>query len=199
MSLEALVAPSAAARPVRIAIDMDEVIVDLLPKLLRVYNEAFGERLTRDQISGCSLDEAVPDARRAAARALIDEPSFFADPEPMPGSIEVVRELCQRYDVFIASAAMEVPTSLAAKFQWLQRHLPFIPPSHLVFCGDKGIVDADFLIDDTPRHFLKFRGTGILFDAPHNRRIEGYRRVRDWADVRRLFLEDSPRLTSLVT
>ncbi len=183
----------------RVAIDMDEVIVDIIPKLLRVYNEAFDERLTRDGVSGCSLEDVVPKERRAAVRELILHPSFFADLDPMPGGIETVRALSERYEIFIASAAMEVPTSLAAKFEWLERHLPFVPPSHLVFCGDKGIVDADFLIDDTARHFRRFRGTGILFDAPHNRSVEGYLRVDDWDHVRRLFLADAQEPIALVS
>jgi 5'(3')-deoxyribonucleotidase len=106
----------------------------------------------------------------------------------MPGAIQTVRALSERYEVFVASAAMEVPTSLAAKFDWLRQHLPFVPTSHLVFCGDKSIVDADFLVDDTARHFRRFRGTGVLFDAPHNRTVAGYVRARDWAHVRELFL-----------
>ncbi len=52
--------------------------------------------------------------------------------------------------------------------QWLEEHFPFIPPSRIVFCGDKNIINADVLIDDRSRHFKDFRGTGILFTAPHN-------------------------------
>jgi 5'(3')-deoxyribonucleotidase len=174
----------------RVAIDMDEVLVDIVPKLLRAYNGAFGERVTRESLAGRPLEDVVPADRRAAIEDLVLEPSFFADLDPMPGGIETVRALTERYEVFIASAAMEVPTSLAAKFAWLQTHVPFVEASHLVFCGDKSIVDADFLIDDTARHFRRFRGTGILFDAPHNRRVEGYVRARDWDHVRRLFLVD---------
>ena len=63
---------------------------------------------------------------------------------------------------------MEVPSSFADKFQWMEKNFPFIPPSRIVFCGDKNIVNADVLIDDRSRHFKGFRGTGILFTAPHN-------------------------------
>ena len=63
---------------------------------------------------------------------------------------------------------MEVPTSFTAKYNWLGRHFPFIPPSHIVFCGDKSILRADFLIDDNPRQLRRFQGQGILFEAPHN-------------------------------
>ena len=127
----------------------------------------------------------MPAERRQATRELLLDPSFFADLEPIAGGCEVVRELALRYEVFVASAAMEVPTSLGAKYDWLRRHLPFIPPSHIVFCGDKSVLGVDFLIDDTPRHFERFAGTPLLFDAPHNRGERRFRRVRGWEDVRR--------------
>ena len=80
---------------------------------------------------------------------------------------------------------MEVPSSFADKFQWLERHFPFIPPSRIVFCGDKNIVNADVLIDDRSRHFKGFRGTGILFTAPHNVTETADLRANNWNDVLR--------------
>jgi 5'-nucleotidase len=113
--------------------------------------------------------------------------SFFEDLAVLPDCQDVVRELADRYEVFIASAAMDVPCSFDAKYRWLQRHFPFIPPSHIVFCGDKTIVDADYLIDDRPRHFAKFRGQALLFSAPHNAGATGYTRVSSWKEVREHF------------
>jgi 5'(3')-deoxyribonucleotidase/uncharacterized protein with PQ loop repeat len=182
----------ASPRRPRIAIDMDEVIADSLGKHLRAYNDAFGARLTRADLGARSLEEAVPASRAEAAEALVLAPGFFRDLEPIEGSREVVRQLSERYEVFIASAAMEVPTSFADKHAWLREHFPFIPASQVVFCGDKGVLDVDYLIDDTSRHFERFRGTPILFGAPHNRGEWGFRRVESWAEVRELFLTAAP-------
>jgi 5'(3')-deoxyribonucleotidase len=175
-------------RRMRIAIDMDEVIADCLSKHLRAYNEVFGGRLTHGDLDGCCLEEAVPEEQAAATADLVHQPGFFADLEEIEGSRETVRALAERYEVFIASAAMEVPSSFAAKYAWLRERFPFIPPSHIVFCGDKSVLDVDYLIDDTPRHFERFRGTPILFDAPHNRDERRYQRVRNWTEVRELLL-----------
>jgi 5'-nucleotidase len=175
-------------RRLRVAIDMDEVIADSLGKHLRVYNQAFGAALARQDLDGRALEDAVPSIHTAGAAELLLEPGFFADLEEIEGSREVVRALSERYEVFIASAAMEVPTSFAAKYAWLRERFPFIPPSHIVFCGDKSVLEVDYLIDDTPRHFERFRGTPILFSAPHNRAERRYRRVCSWAEVRELLL-----------
>ena len=95
---------------------------------------------------------------------------------------------------FIATAAMEVPTSLGEKYIWLRTHFGFLDPMQYIFCGHKFVIAADYLIDDHTRHLETFPGEGILFGAPHNAGVdagkESYERVRSWAEVRELFLND---------
>ena len=67
--------------------------------------------------------------------------------------------------------------------------LRVIAPDHIVFCGDKGIIDADFLIDDRARHFPRFKGRPLLFSAPHNAGERRYPRVGSWKEIRELFAE----------
>ena len=161
-------------------------MADALTEHLRRYNAAYGTSITAAELSGRHLEQCIPPAHREAAEAMLDA-SFFEDLAVLPDCQEVVRELADRYEVFIASAAMDVPCSFDAKYRWLQRHFPFIPPSHIVFCGDKTIVDADYLIDDRPRHFAKFKGQALLFSAPHNAGATGYTRVASWKEVREHF------------
>ena len=170
----------------RIAIDMDEVMADALAELLRRYNSTYSASVTAAQLHGHHLEEWVPAAQREAVEAMYDA-SFFADLAVMPDCQDVVAELAARHDVLVVTAAMDVPCSFDAKFQWLRRHFPFIPTSNIVFCGDKGFVDADYLIDDRPRHFARFRGSPLLFSAPHNAHEMRYPRVASWQDVREYF------------
>src|SRR5260370_24587990 len=101
----------------------------------------------------------------------------------MAESQRVIRALEDRYEVFIATAAMEVPTSFEQKFRWLGQHFPFIPSSHIVYCGDKGILRADYLIDDNPRQLRRIRRGGAFFNTPHKARVTGIRRVGEWVVV----------------
>jgi 5'(3')-deoxyribonucleotidase len=177
---------SAAAQRLRIAIDMDEVMADALSEHVRRYNARFGAEITIADLTGRHLEDCVPPEHREAAEAMFDG-SFFEDLELLPDCQDVIRELSGRYEVFIVSAAMDVPLSFDAKYRWLRRHFPFIPTSHLVFCGDKSIIDADYLIDDRARHFRRFKGRAVLFSAPHNAAESRYPRVSSWAEVRELF------------
>jgi 5'(3')-deoxyribonucleotidase len=120
---------------------------------------------------------------------MIRDESFFDCLEVIADAQQVIRELADKHEVFIVSAAMEIPESFATKYRWLRRNFPFISPRNIVFCGDKRIVNADYLIDDEARHVSSFRGNGILFSAPHNLRETAYERVANWQDIRRKLLE----------
>lgn len=172
----------------RIAIDMDEVMADTLAKRLAIYRSEFGEDLPRESLHGVELYEAVGEERRERVKAQLFQAGFFREIPVMEGAKEAIRDMMERYEIFIATAAMEYPHSFPEKYDWIKEHLPFFPDSHIVFCGDKSILHADFLIDDSPRHFERFSGQGILFDAPHNARETRYPRVANWSDVRKRFL-----------
>ena len=175
-------------RRLRIAIDMDEVMADALAEHIRRYNVLFGAQFAPGDLCGRRLEDCVPPSQREAVEAMLDA-SFFADLAVMPDCREVIRELAARHDVFIVSAAMDVPRSFDAKFGWLRRHFPFIPPAQIVFCGDKSICEADYLIDDCARHFARFKGRPLLFSAPHNAAESHYPRVDSWKAVREVFAQ----------
>jgi 5'(3')-deoxyribonucleotidase len=171
----------------RIAVDMDEVVADALGEHIRRYNDMFNGTIELSHVHGYRLRDVIPAEHRHATDNMVHQEDFFEDLEVMPHSQEVLERLSRRHEIFIATAAMEVPCSFAAKYRWLQRHFPFLSPMNYVFCGAKYIIAADYLIDDTARHFKKFAGEGILFDAPHNQNVTGYKRVHNWLEVEQLF------------
>ncbi|MDQ0208793.1 5' nucleotidase, NT5C type [Alkalicoccobacillus murimartini] len=172
----------------RIAIDMDEVMADFIPKHLSLYNQQYNENITVQELHGCTLESLRPD-KEDIIKGYIKEPTFFRDLEVMKDCQEVIEELTSSYEVFITTAAMEYPTSFTAKYEWLKEHFPFLSDMNLVFCGNKSIIRADYLIDDNSRHFKTFQGQGVLYTAPHNIHETGQVRVNNWQEVRNYFLK----------
>ncbi len=182
-----------------IAVDMDEVIADALGEHLLRYNRDFAHELdtpiTRASLQGRWIWDAVPHHRVPALEAYMLSNDFFRVLPVMPNAQRVLHALQSRYDVFIATAAMEVPSSFTPKFQWLAEHFPFIPSTNIVFCGAKSILRADFLIDDNPRQLRLFQESsptpreGILFTSPANVAVQDFRRVNNWLEVEQLFLD----------
>jgi 5'(3')-deoxyribonucleotidase len=166
---------------------MDEVMADTLAEHIRRYNQAFDEDLTPQDLAGKGLWEIAPLDRQAQLRAFLDAEDFFEVLDVIPGAQTVLKDLAGRFEIFIATQAMAVPNSLGPKYRWLQRHFPFIPPAHYVFCGNKSILRADFLIDDQPRNLQRFVGQGLLYTAPHNLMAEGFVRVNNWLEVAEFF------------
>ena len=167
----------------RICVDMDEVMADTLSEHLRRYNQEFDDSVTPADLTGKGLWEVTPSDRQKQLRAFLDAEDFFEDLPLIPGAQEVLKDLSGRFEIFVATQAMTVPNSLGPKYRWLQRHFLFIPPTNYVFCGNKSILLADYLIDDLPRNLQRFQGQGLLFTAPHNMTATGFTRVDNWRQV----------------
>ncbi len=169
---------------------MDEVMADTVTEHLRRYNQDFGTSLNKTDLHGKWLWQAIPAEHHEQLVAYLSEPDFFAHLPLMADAQRVMQRLARDHEVFVASAAMEVPTSFAAKFRWMRENFSFIEPSHIVFCGEKSILRTDYLIDDNPRQLRAFRGEGLLFSAQHNHKETAWRRMRNWLDVERFFYDN---------
>jgi len=146
-----------------LAIDMDEVVADCLPRFLEWYKRDTGIILTEEEVHGKEAWQAVRPEHVDMACNYVLQKGFFRDLPVIKDSQEVIKELQIKYDIFFASAAMPFKYSLEEKHDWLEEHFPFVPHSNWVLCGAKYIINADYLIDDRAKNFNGFRGTGILF------------------------------------
>ncbi len=172
----------------RIAIDMDDVMADTHAKFIKLYLEGEMPRYTLEELKEKSFHELFDADEYRALSSRVYEPGFFADIPVMEGAQDVIADLMQKYDVFIASAAQEFPNSLREKWDWLQRHFPAISWRNYIFMGDKSVLNTAYLIDDMPRNLRTFQGHGLLFDALHNRDDNQFQRVMSWQDVSKVLL-----------
>jgi 5'(3')-deoxyribonucleotidase len=171
----------------RILIDMDDVMADTIERFLEWYERDFGVRITKADLHGTKLHAIVPEERRKIVKEYPLQKGFFKDLPVIENSREVIKELNNRFDVYIASAAMEFPFSFEDKYEWLDRHFPFIHWKRRIFCGDKSILKGDVLIDDHDFNLSVFDGRRIMFTASHNVADTKYERMNNWLDAEKLF------------
>lgn len=171
----------------RIAIDMDEVIADTLTTHVEWYNRDYQDQLKVSDLEGITLLRARPGGK-AAIESYYEREDFFRNIKVMEHSQEVLRELSEHYEIYITTAAMEVPASFRAKYEWLLEHFSFLNEMNFVFCGDKSIIRADYMVDDNVKQLRAFKGQGILFTAPRNVNETGYVRVNNWLEARMWFM-----------
>jgi 5'-nucleotidase len=129
-----------------IAVDLDEVTADTVSKRLLRYRADYGVELSREDIRGKQIRDAVPPERKKAVEVCLDEPGFSRDIPVMQDAQRVLKWLSARFDIFIATSAMDHPVSLYDRYLWLQEYLPFLTDRSYVFCGSKRILRADYLM-----------------------------------------------------
>ncbi|MEM9680945.1 MAG: 5'(3')-deoxyribonucleotidase [Bacteroidota bacterium] len=166
-----------------IFVDMDDVLADTYGKHIELYNEEFQEQLTLAHFQSGEVWQNVPEVRQASIYKHLHVPGFFRTLEPIKDSQAIMEKLCDKHDVYIASAATEFPNSLHEKSDWLDEHFPFINWQHRIMCGHKFILRGDLLIDDRTYNLERFQGDTLLFTSPHNINDNGYTRVNSWLDV----------------
>lgn len=172
----------------RIAIDMDDVMADTYGKFAELYLRGEAPRYTLEELREKSFHELLDEGEFKTLMQNVYEPGFFADIPVMEGAQDTIARLMEKYEVFVATAAMEFPNSLREKYDWLARYFPYIHWRNIIFMGDKSILGAEYLIDDLPRNIETFAGQGLLFTAPHNRDETAYKRVNNWQEVADLLL-----------
>lgn len=172
----------------RIAIDMDDVMADTSQRKLDWYERDFGVKYNKGSIDNQLINDFIPSEHQVHVSLYSQHKDFFWDLDIMPNCQAILEQLTEKFEVFIVTAAIPFPNSYNAKYEWLKEHFPFIDERNIVFCGHKYIIDADYLIDDHPFNLETFKGTGLLYTAPHNTAEKRFERVNDWQEVKDYFL-----------
>lgn len=171
----------------RVFIDMDDVIADAAGRFLEWYERDFGIRYSPEDLKGTKIHNIIPEEHRLKVKEYPFHADFFKDLPVIENSIEIVKKLNNRFEVYIASAAMEFPYSLDHKNIWLDEHFPFIPWKRRIFCGDKSVLRGDILIDDHAFNLSVFSGRSIMFSSAHNLNETKYERLNNWLEAKELF------------
>ncbi|QLK85506.1 5'(3')-deoxyribonucleotidase [Staphylococcus sp. 17KM0847] len=171
-----------------IGIDMDEVLADTMGAILEAFNRRTQLNITIEQIKGRKVYDMLPE-HASIVRDILRSDGFFGRLPVIQDAQEVVQKLTEHYDVYIVTAAMDVPTSFHDKYEWLRTHFPFLDPQQFVFCGRKNIAATDYLIDDNPKQLRIFKGKPLMFSAPHNYGHTEFQRLNDWREVEAYFLK----------
>jgi 5'(3')-deoxyribonucleotidase len=129
----------------RLYFDMDGVIVDFVSALKLQSEETLKEYEGR-------LDEI---------------PGLFGQMEPMPGALEAVRKLNEKYDCYILSTApWNNPSAWSDKVAWITEHLDDVFHKKMIITHCKHLCKGNYLIDDRDKHGAsEFEGEWIHFGS----------------------------------
>ncbi len=172
----------------RLIVDMDEVMADPMGAMIDWYTKKYNLPIDYSRMIGSSWIKGFSEQHQVECRERLLAPGFFRDLPIITDCQDVLKEINQRYELFIVSAAIEFPNSLKDKVEWLADHFPFIGWKQIVLCGDKKLIFGDYIIDDHERNLIHFPGKKYLFTAAHNLNITNYHRLNNWKEVAAIFL-----------
>lgn len=169
-----------------ILVDLDGVMADwganydkhlnLNPKLAHIPR-------TANQLSFGIMDNLPPDDRQGILD-IMNKERFYAELEPIPGSVEAVRQMVEDgHTVFIVTSPWIGNVScLQDKQDWVEKHIGKGWAERLILTRDKTVVLGDILIDDKPEITGRVIPIWehIYFDQPYNQVDTSKRRILDW-------------------
>jgi 5'-nucleotidase len=168
----------------RIIVDVDDVVADLLGRWLELYNQDFNDNLRPSDIKLWDLVEFVKPECGARIYDYLDRPDLYDQVEPIPGSLEGVSLLRSRGHQLLFVSAVNHP----AKFGWLCRNgfLERTDTTGYIVASDKSLIRADLIIDDNVETVRRFPGKSILVSRHHNQFAKNVVRADDWYGIFRL-------------
>ena len=130
----------------RIILDLDEVVCDMMNPLITTHNDRFNSDITIDDITSWDLPIDMVE--------IFTESAFFPNLPPIPGAIDGVKKLLEwGHDIVIATNHSDNNYIAADKVLWLQEHLPELA-GNMMIGGRKDILQGDIIIDDNPDYLL---------------------------------------------
>ena len=145
--------------------DADEVIVNMMPQLIKEYNEKYQSDIEIEDVTQWQLP--------ADMKEVYKEYRFFYDLKPVEGAIEGIRQLIKwGHDVVIATNHSNDEQIAKEKVEWFNRCLPEVA-NNIMMGHRKDLLQGDVIIDDNAEYLLNSPcGIKICMDRPWNRELE---------------------------
>lgn len=140
-------------RKLRLAIDLDAILIDLMTDWLNWYNYHFHDDLTLDDMTSYHIENF---AKKGDPFLFFENPNNYLNCQPMAGAREALEEFRRDgHQVIIATASI-VGTS-NVKYSLARKVDPKIKDRDLMIGSQKEVIFADVFIDDAPKNIVAYR------------------------------------------
>lgn len=175
----------------RILLDMDGVMCNLLADWLPYVNDKFGTSLTEGDIWDWDITKSHPDLNDGVY-GYFDTPEAFLNLPIMEGARETILKIITDYDhsvYIVTTTATDIGVS--NKKKWVRKNLPWFNDEKMIFTSKKHMVNGDILLDDRPSTISKLnalRSAGIhaplpvRFNQNYNLTTPNKFNVNNWRD-----------------
>jgi 5'(3')-deoxyribonucleotidase len=179
------------SKKIRLLLDCDGVLSDFVGGAVRLYNTLTGRRIDPDSIKEWNFTGALEfetKAQKERYDKALRAPGFAMSLDPLPGSKEAVKKLCERVSVHIVTSPLSGSVTWAHEREvWLDLHYG-IPHSRVHHSQTKYVLSGDLFVDDKPENVQEWAyynplGTAFLWDTSGNRQDKELERLRSWDEL----------------
>jgi len=163
-----------------IALDVDDVILDLVSNWIRIYNRDFNNSVRKEDVNSWDIGAIVRPEDRGAMYEYASNAEIFNTAPPVIDALEGVN-LIKSYGHRVIYATANNP--FGCKLPWLIKHKFLDSEDDLVTAYDKSLILADYLIDDKYDNVLAFKGKSYLFSQPWNEGLSFHNKVLNWRNI----------------
>ena len=159
-------------KQITFGVDIDEVLRALIPGMLKLYNEEFGDSMCMEDVKDFVVDNSFPKVMEKTGESA--SKWFFQDhghelfyrSEEIRGAKEALDTLKKYGKVIIISYQKSVANKIDT-LRWLESHE--MEYDGICFVKDKSVVHTDWMVDDNDWNFIGSNATfGALINAPYN-------------------------------
>ena len=170
-----------------VAVDVDNVVNDLVEKLIELYNRTYSANLKFEDFTNYDFFKCLQydDAQRLMD--LFDERELWDSLSPRDGAQRGIKHFINRgYDVYFATNAS--PITFPWKVEWLRKYFSMVPEKNIICINNKGLLQANVLIDDNIDNLLSSQYYDrVCMDYAWNRDVHdevyAINRAHNWDEI----------------
>jgi len=157
-----------------ILVDLDQILVDMVPKWLECYYKTTGERIKEKDITNFEIRHFVKYPN--VLDALLEKDGFFFNMSPMPNSLKYLKKIkdLEIEIIILTQPPRKADYAIKDKRKWMLKYFPWFDASNMIFAHKKHLIRGDLLFDDNPEHLKKWKAVNkksmtATIDYPYNR------------------------------
>lgn len=173
--------------------DIDEVINNLIERLLIEYNQKYNDNLKFEDIKEWDIEKSLkPECKDFFKEFGTDE--ILSSLELQPKAKETIEYLMEKYNFYFVTSTH--PNHIKVRDEWLKKKIPQYNSNQLIVCSNKKLIHGDYIIDDYLNNFVIEHSEdspvkyNIVFDKPWNRELQEDNvktfRVQNWEEIKKI-------------
>lgn len=162
-----------------IAVDVDDVVVDLVGKWIDIYNQEWDDDLQYSSVSDWMITDLVKPECGMKMLEILKRDNLYDGIQLVDGAVDGIKELrdAGKRVVFVTAGNHPMKEGFLFDNGLLTDKRDF------VYARDKTLIHAGVLLDDGFHNVKNFRGVGFVFDRPWNKKYTFWRnRVYTWEE-----------------